>query len=118
MAGGFLHIDDNYGLDPFIRKELEKLFPNRELEPLPANHPIFNCFFKLKGLPKIHLHDEKPPEAWCIQIEGRIALLYTHESDIGDGWEDPEVHNDPQGLREQALQMGANILFYVFEGSF
>lgn len=118
QAGGFLHIDDNYGMDPYIRPELAKLFPQKQLEPVPAEHPIFHAFYEFpQGLPKIHQHDQKPPEAWAIQIEGRIALLYTHESDLGDGWEDQPVHNDPEAVREKALQMGLNILHYAFIGS-
>lgn len=117
-AGGFLHIDDNYGMDPYIRPELAKLFPEKTLEPVPATHPIFQAHFAFpEGLPKIHEHDQKPPEAWAFQIEGRIALLYTHESDLGDGWEDQAVHNDPPAVRQKALRMGLNILHYAFIGS-
>ena len=115
LAGGFLHIDDNYGMDPFIRPEIEKLFPENELIELPTNHTIFNGKYKFKnGLPKIHEHDSKPPKAYAIIKDGRLVLLYTYESDIGNGWEDSEVHNDSQQIREKALQMGANILEYVF----
>lgn len=114
-GGGFLHIDDNYGMDQFIRKELKRLFPNNNLVEIPATHPIFqkpNSF--PAGIPKIHEHDGKRPEALGIFIEGRLALLYTHETDLGDGWEDPEVNNDPLEVRQKALKMGANIINYIF----
>ncbi|WP_242204446.1 DUF4159 domain-containing protein [Aestuariivivens insulae] len=116
VSGGFLHIDDNYGMEPFITKELKKVFPNTDLIELPANHPIFNNAFLFKdGLPKIHEHDGKRPQALGIFYEGRLVLLFTYESDLGDGWEDPEVHNDPEDVREKALKMGANIVKYAFE---
>lgn len=116
MSGGFLHIDDNYGMDPYVRKELVKVFPDKELVELPSNHPIFNYFYKFpQGLPKIHEHDGLPPQAFGIFVEGRLVLLYTYESDIGDGWENPEIHNDPEEIRLKALQMGANMIKYVFE---
>lgn len=116
ISGGFLHIDDNYGMEPFITKELKKVFPNNDLIELPANHPIFSTAFKFaNGLPKIHEHDGKRPQAMGIFHENRLVLLFTFESDLGDGWENPEVHNDPEDVREKALQMGANILKYAFE---
>jgi Domain of unknown function (DUF4159) len=116
ISGGFLHIDDNYGMQPYIVKELKKVFPNSELVELPSNHPIFNIAFKFpKGLPKIHEHDGKRPQAFGIFYEGRLVLLFTYESDLGDGWEDEEIHNDPTDVRLKALQMGANIIKYVFE---
>lgn len=116
LSGGFLHIDDNYGMDEYIRKEIVKIFPNKELRELPANHPLFNYFFKFpQGLPKIHEHDGLRPQAFGIFVEDRLVLLYTFESDLGDGWENPEIHNDPQEVRLKALQMGANIIKYVFE---
>lgn len=115
LSGGFLHIDDNYGMDKYLRKELTKLFPNNELIEIPKNHPIFNQPFKFpKGLPKIHEHDNTRPQAFGIFMEGRLILLYTFESDLGDGWESPEVHNDPKNVRLKALRMGANIINYVF----
>jgi len=114
MAGGFLHIDDNYGMDQFIRVELKKVFPNQELVELPFNHPVFQQKFKFNGLPKIHEHDGKRPQAFGIIVDGRLVCLYTYETDLGDGWEDPQVHNDPPEKRREALQMGANILMYVF----
>lgn len=116
LSGGFLHIDDNYGLDKFLRPELKKLFPEKELVELPATHPIFNYFFKFpNGLPKIHEHDNKPPQAFGIFEGERLILLYTYESDLGNGWENKEIHNDPEEVRLKALQMGANIIKYVFE---
>ncbi len=114
-AGGFLHIDDNYGMDPYIRREIEKLFPDRPLELLNSDHLLFKEPYPFeKGLPKIHEHDGEAPEAWVIRIDGRIVLLYTHEADLGDGWEDPEVHKDPEQVRLKALRMGANIIHYAF----
>jgi hypothetical protein len=116
MSGGFLHIDDNYGMDQYLRKELVKIFPNKELKELPGNHPIFNYFYKFpNGLPKIHEHDGGPPKAFGIYVEDRLVILYTFDTDLGDGWENPEVHHDPQEVRLKALKMGANIIKYVFE---
>lgn len=114
-AGGFLHIDDNYGLNQYIRKEIKKIFPENDLVEIPANHPIFQKPFLFpNGLPKIHEHDGKRPQAFGIFINSRLVLLYTYECDLGDGWEDPEVHNDPIDVREKALKMGANIMNYIF----
>lgn len=116
VSGGFLHIDDNYGMQPYITKELKKVFPNKELIELPSSHAIFNTVFNFpQGLPKIHEHDGKRPQAMGLFQEDRLVLLFTFESDLGDGWEDPEVHNDPEDVREKALQMGANIIKYAFE---
>ncbi|MBU2996708.1 DUF4159 domain-containing protein [Cellulophaga baltica] len=116
LAGGFLHIDDNYGMKPYLEKELTKIFPDKELTELPADHPIFNQAFTFTdGLPKIHEHDGKRPQAFGIFEENRLVLLFTFESDLGDGWEDPTVHNDPEEVRQKALQMGANIIQYVFK---
>lgn len=116
MSGGFIHIDDNYGMDEYLRKELVKIFPNEELKELPVDHPLFSYHFKFpKGLPKIHEHDNSRPQAFGITIEGRLVLLYTFESDLGDGWENPEIHNDPEEVRLKALRMGANIVKYAFE---
>ena len=113
-SGGFLHIDDNYGMDEYIRKEIKKLFPNTALVEIPKTHPIFQTPYSFpNGLPKIHEHDNKQPQAYGIFIENRLALLYTFECDLGDGWENQEVHNDPVNVREKALEMGANILNYV-----
>ena len=115
LGGGFLHIDDNYGMDPFVRTEIRKVFPETDLVELPTNHPIFNGKYKFKnGLPKVHEHDASPSQAFGIVIDGRLVCLYTFESDIGDGWEDEEVHNDSEQIRLKALQMGANILEYAF----
>lgn len=114
LAGGFLHIDDNYGMDPFVRKAVQSVFPDAELVELPFSHPVFQEPFAFAGgLPKIHEHDGKPPQAFGIFHEERLVVLYTYESDLGDGWEDPSVHNDPEDVRHKALQMGANILHYA-----
>ena len=114
-SGGFLHIDDNYGMDQYIRKEIKKIFPNTDLIEIPASHQIFQKpYLFSSGLPKIHEHDGKRPQAFGIFIDNRLVLLYTFECDLGDGWEDPEVHNDPFDVREKALKMGANILNYIF----
>lgn len=116
ISGGFLHIDDNYGMKPYITKELKKVFSNQELIELPASHKIFSTAFVFPdGLPKIHEHDGKRPQAFGLFHEGRLVVLFTFESDLGDGWEDPEVHNDPEAVREKALKMGANIIKYAFE---
>jgi hypothetical protein len=116
LSGGFLHIDDNYGMEPYLRKELLKVFPDKELEELGADHPIFNQEYKFpEGLPKIHEHDGKRPQALGIFHEARLVLLFTFESDLGDGWEDPTVHNDPMEVRDKALRMGANIISFVFK---
>jgi hypothetical protein len=115
-SGGFLHIDDNFGMDEYIRKEIKKVFPNNELKEIPSNHEIFqgpNLF--PNGLPKIHEHENKRPQAFGIFIENKLVLLYTFECDLGDGWEDKEVHNDSDSVREKALKMGANIINYVFK---
>lgn len=114
LAGGFLHIDDNYGMDEFIRVELKKVFPNNALVELPFEHPVFHQKYDFNGLPKIHEHDGKRPQAYGIIENGRLVCLYTYETDLSDGWEDQPVHNDPQEKRKQALQMGANILMYAF----
>ncbi|WP_074410317.1 DUF4159 domain-containing protein [Aquimarina megaterium] len=116
LSGGFLHIDDNYGMEPYIRKELVKVFPDNELVELPVTHPIFSSKYNFpQGLPKIHEHDGKRPQALGIIHENRLILLFTFESDLGDGWENPEVHNDPEEVRSKALKMGANIIKYAFE---
>ncbi|MFL9845545.1 DUF4159 domain-containing protein [Flavobacterium rhizosphaerae] len=114
-SGGFLHIDDNYGMDEYIRREIKKIFPDKELQRVPLNHAIYQGPFAFpQGMPKIHEHDGKAPDVWGIFIEGRLVLLYTHETDLGDGWEDAEVHNDPLEVRTKALRIGANILNYAF----
>ncbi|WP_420399302.1 DUF4159 domain-containing protein [Flagellimonas sp.] len=116
LSGGFLHVDDNYGMEPYLVSQLEKVFPEKQLEELGADHPIFNQQYKFpNGLPKIHEHDGKRPQALGIFDQGRLLLLFTFESDLGDGWEDPSVHNDPEEVRLKALQMGANIVEYAFK---
>ena len=115
ISGGFLHIDDNYGMNEYVRKQINQLFPNNTLVEIPANHPIFQKpYLFTTGLPKIHEHDGKRPQAFGIFVNNRLVLLYTYECDLGDGWEDAEVNNDPKEVREKALKMGANILFYIF----
>ena len=115
LAGGFLHIDDNYGMDPFVRPEISKVFPNTNLVEIPPSHPIFHQKYEFKnGLPKIHEHDRNPSQAFGIFIDGKLVLLYTYESDLGDGWEDQEVHNDSEQTRLEALRMGSNIIEFVF----
>ena len=115
LSGGFLHIDDNYGMDQYLRKELIKVFPDKKLEEISKNHPLFNKPFPFpSGLPKIHEHNRNRPQAFAIYVEERIVLLYTYESDLGDGWENSEIHNDPQEIRLKALRMGANIINYAF----
>ncbi len=117
-AGGFLHIDDNYGLDKFVRIELKKVFPELELVELPFDHPIYHQKFDFpKGLPKIHEHDGKPAQGFGLVFEGRLVVFYSYECDLGNGWEDPRIHNDPAEKREQALRMGANIISYCFTHS-
>lgn len=115
LGGGFLHADDNYGLVQAFRREMKKVFPEDELVEIPWEHPIFNQKYTFsEGLPKIHEHDAKRPQALGVIKEGRLVVLFTLETDLGDGWEDPEVHNDPENKRQEALQMGANIISYVF----
>lgn len=112
-GGGFLFINDSYGMDKTVRRELSALFPERELAELPFDHPIYHAYFDFPaGPPKIHEHDNKPAQGFGIIINGRVAAYYLYESDIGDGWEDPQVHNDPPEKREAALRMGMNILVY------
>ena len=114
-SGGFLHIDDNYGMNEYIRKAIKKLFPANELIEIPTNHLIFQKPFSFpNGLPKIHEHDNKRPQAFGIFVKNRLVLLYTYECDLGDGWEDAEVNNDPLEVRQKALKMGANIIQYIF----
>lgn len=116
IAGGFLHIDDNYGMDPFVRVAMKKVFPETEFVELPFDHPVYHQKFKFpNGLPKIHKHDDEPPQGFGILWEGRLVCFYSFESDLGDGWEDQEVHKDPEEVRTQALQMGANLISYAFQ---
>ncbi|MCX6287386.1 MAG: DUF4159 domain-containing protein [Bacteroidetes bacterium] len=115
MAGGFLHIDDNYGLDKFIRPQLKKIFPELDLVELPFSHPVYHQKYDFPtGLPKIHEHDGKPPQGFGLIWEGRLVVFYSYECDLGDGWEDPEVHHDSEATRLKALQMGSNLLNYAF----
>lgn len=115
ISGGFLHIDDNYGMDPYIRPEMKKVFPELNFVELPFNHPIYHQSFDFNnGLPKIHEHDNQPARGYGLIYKGRLVCFYSYESDLGDGWEDPEVHKDSQSTRILALKMGANILQYVF----
>ena len=117
LAGGFLHVDDNYGMDKYVRPLLNDLFEGVDLVEIGADHPIFSSPFKFNnGLPKIHEHDAKKPQAFGLFIEGRMVALYTYECDLGDGWEDANVHNDSEETRKKALQMGANIVYYVLTG--
>jgi hypothetical protein len=116
LSGGFLHIDDNYGMAPYVTKELKKVFPDKELLELPKDHPIFSIVYKFpEGLPKIHEHDGKRAQAFGIIIEGRFVCLYTHETDLSDGWEDEIIHNNPKEVREKALKMGANLIEFAFK---
>ena len=115
IGGGFLHIDDNYGMDKFVRIELKKVFPELELVEVPFNHPIYHLKFEFpNGLPKIHEHDGKPAQGFGLFYEGRLIVFYSYECDLGNGWEDKRIHNDPEEKRQQALKMGANILAYCF----
>ena len=114
-SGGFLHIDDNYGMDEYIRKEIKKMMPNVDLVELPASHPIFQKPYAFpSGIPKIHEHDGKRSQGFGIVYEGRLVCLYTYETDLSDGWEDSEVHGDSEEKRLEALRMGANIIEYAF----
>ena len=114
MNGGFLHADDNYGMDYSFRKEIKRVFPNKEFVLLPKTHPIFSSFYKLpNGLPKIHKHDNNTPQALALFENERMIILYTYESDLGDGWEDPSVHQNPWPVREAAFKMGVNIIYFA-----
>jgi hypothetical protein len=112
-AGGFLHADDNYGMDSSFRREMKKVFPDSPLTELPFSHPIYHvCYDFPEGLPKIHEHDGKPTQGFGIFYNNRLVVFYTYECDLGDGWEDPDVHNDPPDKHEAALRMGINIVMY------
>lgn len=116
-AGGFLHISDNYGMDPFVRKEMRKVFPESDWVELPWSHPVFHTAFDFdSGLPKIHEHDELAPRGYGMFHKGRLVVFYDFESDLGDGWEDWQVHRDPNDIRELALRMGANLIQMAFSG--
>ena len=113
-GGGFLHIDDNYGMDKYIRTEMKKVFPELDFVELPNNHNIYTNIYHFKnGLPKIHEHDNKPSQGFALIYNNKIICFYSYESDLGDGWENPNVHKDSEHIREEALRMGANILGYV-----
>lgn len=115
LAGGFLHIDDNYGLNEFVKPQMQKVFPELEFVELPFSHPIYHQQYQFpNGLPKIHEHDNKPPQGFGLIKDGRLLCFYSYECDLGDGWEDPQVHNDSEATRTKALQMGANLIQYVF----
>jgi len=116
ISGGFLHIDDNYGLDPFIRIQMKKVFPELEFIELPFEHPVYHQRYAFSsGLPKIHEHDGKPAQGFGLVYEGRLVCFYSYESDLGDGWEDAAVHNDTEEVRLKALRMGANLIQYAFK---
>ena len=117
MAGGFLHIDDNYGLDKFIRDEMKKVFPEESFVEIPFSHPIYHQKYNFNnGLPKIHQHNGNPAQGLGIIYQGRLVCFYSYESDLGNGWEDQSIYKDPEAIRQKALQMGANIISYAFNG--
>ena len=112
--GGFLHVDDNYGMDESIRRELRRLFPDQELVDVPLDHPVYKLVFPFpRGIPKIHEHDGKPAEGLGLYLDGRLVVFYSYQTDLGDGWEDPDVHRDPAEKREAALRMGVNLFAYA-----
>ena len=114
MNSGFLHADDNYGMDESFRREMRRVFPNKDLVTLPHDHPIFSSYYQmLNGLPKVHEHDNHPPQALALFEGERMIMLYTYESDLGDGWEDANVHHDPLPIREASLKMGVNIIYFA-----
>ena len=118
LSGGFLHVDDNYGMDQFIRPQLKKIFPESDLVEIPFNNPVYHQHFDFpKGLPKIHEHDKKPPQGFGIFYEGRLVIFYSYECDLGDGWESYEIHKDSPESHEKALKMGANLISYAFTSS-
>jgi len=112
--GGFLHVDDNYGMDESIRRELRRLFPDQALVDVPLDHPVYRLVYSFpRGIPKIHEHDGKPAQGLGLFLEGRLVVFYSYQTDLGDGWEDPEVHKDPAEKREAALRMGVNLFAYA-----
>jgi hypothetical protein len=114
IQGGFLHASDNYGMDESFRREMARLFPDHPLVEVPLDHPVYHLVYDFpKGLPKIHEHDGKPAQGFGIFLDGRLAVYYSYQSDLGDGWEDPDVHHDPPALHEAALEMGVNLFTYV-----
>ena len=114
ISGGFLHVSDNYGIDVYIRREMKKVFPELEFQEIPYTHPIYHQAYDFKKIPKIHEHDNKPAQGFGIFYKGRLVVFYDYQCDLSDGWEDPEMHHDPPEIREQALKMGANIIYYSF----
>ncbi len=113
-SGGFLHVSDNYGIDKFIRREMKKVFPKLKFEEIPYSHPVFNQTYTFKSMPKIHEHDNKSSQGFGIFYEGRLVCFYDYQSDLSDGWENQEMHHDPQEVRIKALKMGANLVEYAF----
>ena len=117
-AGGFLHVDDNYGMDRSIRREIAKVFPDRPLVEVPLDHAVYQVVFAFpRGVPKIHEHDGLPAQGFGVFLGGRLVLYYSYQSDLGDGWEDADVHHDPEAVREQAIRMGVNLFVYAVSGS-
>ncbi|MFW6350996.1 MAG: DUF4159 domain-containing protein [Bacteroidota bacterium] len=115
MAGGFLHVDDNYGMEPYFRREIKKVFPELQLIELPFDHSVYHQKFSFPdGLPKIHEHDGEPPQGFAMFYEGRMVVFFSYESDLGNGWEDPAVHGNDEETRLKALRMGSNLLQYIF----
>ena len=115
IGGGFLHADDNYGMNTFFRREMKKVFPELDFVELPYSHPIYHQKFDFNsGLPKVHEHDGKPAQGFGLFYEGRLVCFYSYECDLGNGWEDKEIYNDPETVRLKALQMGANLIQYCF----
>lgn len=118
IGGGFLHIDDNYGLDPFVRPQMKKVFPELDFVELPFSHPIYHQKFEFpKGLPKVHEHDNKPAQGFGLVYQGRVVCFYSYECDLGNGWEDEGIYDDSPAIRLKALQMGSNLLMYAFTAS-
>lgn len=118
LAGGFLHISDNYGMNPYIRREMKKVFPDSDWIEIPFDHPVYHGVFDFNdGLPKIHEHDNQPPRGFGMIVDGRLVCFFDYESDLSDGWEDRQVHRDPESVRRQALQMGANLVTYALTGT-
>jgi hypothetical protein len=116
IGGGFLHVDDNYGMDKFLRREMKKVFPELDFVEVPFSHPIYAMKYPFRsGLPKVHQHDGKPPQGFGIFYQGRLVCFYSYECDLGNGWEDQSVYNDPETVRQQALQMGANLLLFALK---
>ncbi len=114
LQGGFLQADDNYGMDEAFRREIARVFPDRPLEEVPLDHPIYNLVYQFpRGVPKVHEHDGKPAQGFGIFLDGRLAVFYTYQSDLGDGWEDADVHKDDAAVRESALRMGVNLVAYA-----